>query len=796
MTYSNSPRPALCLVASLIFLAGCSGKDARIQSHMEKGESLLAQSEYDKAILEVRNVLQMDPKQARAYYLAGETEEARGDVQKAFGYYGKVLDIKPDFFDAKTGQARLELRVGDLVRAKAAASEVLAAKPGDAQAIIILASLRAREGDIDGATGLVGAIDGAAQLPPSASLLLAQFYAVQKKDPAAGQKIVDAALERQPRDLPLLLGGAEIAMQQNHDTAVISYFERAATTAPKDQTAWRAWAAYCDRAGKFDDAERVLRASIASEPEDSGRYLLLSQFLNERRGPSVALAELQKLSIDRPRDYRIQFALASEYRSYGRIDDARKQLEKIATADPTGEAGLSARNDLATLDLQAGRDEEARRRLDEILKLSPRNDAALTSRGQIELAHNQLDPAIADLRATAKDLPDSVPVLGLLVSAYQANKQADLARDTLADSVKLYPNRPELGLLLSEYYSRTGQPQQALAALDDVIRANPRLVRPYEIKAALQMSAKDASGAEATLHTLEVQYPKDPLGPMHLGEFFESQQKYALALAQYDRAAALAPSANGPRVAAISALLKAHQVADAERRVDKALEASPDDALELGLRGDVKTFAGEYIAAEAAYRKAIELQPNSVPLYVRMANMFARQKDFDSAIRVLDEGIKANPSDEKLLISEADYFQRVGHIDDAMARYNSVLDRNPGNSLAANNLAYMLTSVKGDKASLERALTLAQRFEYSGDPMLLDTLGWTRFKLGQTDEALTLLKRAESLSPKTPAIELHYGMVLYKSGDATIAREHLRFATESKETLPDLDEARRILAAG
>lgn len=787
---------SLALVLSLsMSLMGCSGKEERIGSHLARGQKYLERSELDKTMVEVRNVLQMDPKRAEAYYLAGQAEESRADIQRAYAAYSKAIELKPNYSDAKAATARLQLAVGDLANAKKTITDVLAADPNNVEARVVKAALVARQGDIDQAIALANGIKVSDRLPASASLLLANLYARKNDFPQALQ-VIQTALVTEPKDLRLLSAAADISRQLNQNENVNLYYQRAVAAAPKNYSLWRAWANDFDQRGKYEDAERVLRAAIKADSDDSSRYLALATFLGVRKGPEAERAELVSISNNRPRDYQIKFALVNYYRARGQIEYAQKVLEGIVASDRTGPAGLSARNDLASFDLEAGRESQARTLLDEILKINPRDATGLVQRGRLELAHQQLDPAISDLRSAAKDLPDSTQVLSLLAQAYEANKQHDLARDTIADSVKMFPNRPELGLLQGEYLARTEGSTDALAAYDAVIHADPGYVQAYAAKAALQVQSKDTAAAEATLKAFIEAYPNNPVGPMNLGQLYAAEKKMDLALTEFDRAASIAPSAIEPREAAQATLIAAKRFPEAEQRVEAVIKGAPKSAAAYEILGNLKIAEKDSNAAESAFRKAIELEPTAVVSYVRLANLFAQKNDSDNVVAVLDQGVKANPGNDALQIAEADFFSHGGRYDRAITIYEQMLQRDPENILAANNLAYLLTEQKGDTTSLDRALALTQRFQYSGNAGLLDTLGWIHYKLGQFKLALPLLQQAQALSPDAAIVQLHYGMALYKTGDVDQAKKHLKIAAQAKPPLPNIGEANRIIDQG
>src|SRR5262245_13847987 len=101
--------PNRIVVALVLLLAACGGKEERAQSHLEKGRNLFAEAEYDKAAVEIRNVLQIDPRSADAYYLSARIWESKNEFQKAFGNYAKAVELAPGNLEAKASMGRYYL---------------------------------------------------------------------------------------------------------------------------------------------------------------------------------------------------------------------------------------------------------------------------------------------------------------------------------------------------------------------------------------------------------------------------------------------------------------------------------------------------------------------------------------------------------------------------------------------------------------------------------------------------------------------------------------------------------------
>ena len=74
--------------------------------------------------------------------------------------------------------------------------------------------------------------------------------------------------------------------------------------------------------------------------------------------------------------------------------------------------------------------------------------------------------------------------------------------------------------------------------------------------------------------------------------------------------------------------------------------------------------------------------------------------------------------------------EQKGDYEAAIAEYETMLKQQPGSLIAANNLASLLSDHRTDKASLDRAYSLAAMLRKSQIPSFKDTLGWIEYLRG------------------------------------------------------------------
>lgn len=796
MTLNHVLR-ALVLGTSVTLLAACSSKVERVQSGLVKAADYVRSADWDKANVEIRNVLQIDPKNAQAYYISGQVADGKRDVQRAYGSYLKALELKPEHLEAKVGLARLYLLANEVDKSNQSVTEVLAVDAKNLGARTIQAALLARKGDVTGAMAQAKAlIAEQAVAPVEASMLLAGLYTSQGRT-ADALAAIEAALKGEPKNLSLLQVAAQIAgaspeaaMQQQ----AVAYFRRATELAPKNVDLWNAWALHHTRRHELDQAESVLRASVKAQPDDSQRTLVLLDFLAAQRGKDVAEKAFQAAIADKPKDTSLRFGLVNLYRTADRAGDARRVLQEIIDLDKNAPASLTARDQLAADWLSQGKLTQARALINEVLTASPRDGAALLMRGRMLLAEGKANDAIIDLRAAAKDQPGSPEVVSLLAQAHRQAGEAQLAREVLADAVKFKPDNAELRLLLAADMADAKEYDAANNEIDAALKAAPQNLRAYDLKAQLALVQKDVAGAEKIYTALKTQYPQNPAGFLRLGKLYADQKKFDAALKEYDAAGRLAPDAPEPALWSMGVLIAQRRFDEANARIDAMTQRNPKNVLPYQLRGEVAVARADLPQAETAYRKMIAFAPTVASGYVGLARVKVAQNDVASAIAALEQGEKAIPTDLTLPATRAEWLTKAGRQDDAIALYEALLKRAPDDDTYANNLAYLLTEFKTDKGSLERALTLAQRFKESSNAGYLDSLGWAHYKLAQYGEAVPVLERALQQSPNAPLLQLHLGMALHKTGDEPRARELLKKALDGKVSAPERDEARLLVA--
>ncbi|MCB5195885.1 tetratricopeptide repeat protein [Deefgea salmonis] len=145
------------------------------------------------------------------------------------------------------------------------------------------------------------------------------------------------------------------------------------------------------------------------------------------------------------------------------------------------------------------------------------------------------------------------------------------------------------------------------------------------------------------------------------------------------------------------------------------------------------------------------------------AQVWRERKNLTQAVAVMNAAIKRHPTAGELYYDRSLYLDLVGDIPAAEADLRYYLQLNPGHIHGLNALGYILANRTDRYAEADTYLSQAMDKE-PNNPVVLDSMGWLRFKQGKLNEAAELLKRAYAQLPD-PEIAAHYAEVLWQKGD-------------------------------
>jgi cellulose synthase operon protein C len=787
-------KSQIIILVVAISLVACGGPEERKAKYRVLAQEYLEAGNYPKARVALRNVLKIDPKDADAYFLFAQVEEKEKNWRNAVSLYQEVVQLVPDHTATLVTLAKyyLEARLTDQVVSMA--DKILAKHPQHPQANALKIAVLAVEGQLPDAMTEAEMLHSKFPTEPDVAILLATFQGQQQRYRDA-EATLQRALEAHPKDMDLLNNLNTILTQAKDMAGAERVARRMIDTEPTQFDHRMRLARIFDTQGAHEKAEKILREAIVLDPNSEERRLLLADFLTARKNHRAAEQALLEGVAQLPHSTKIPLRLAALYLKNGQDAKARERYAVLAMDYTEKPVGLEAKVKLAEMDLISGKQVEAEQQLQEVLKENPRSSDGLVLSGRMALARRNGKDAVQAFRTVLHDQPELAIVHFLLGQAYLLTGENNLAKESFEHAVALYPGQVDAKRSLAALDSQSGRHQQARARLNDLLTLRPDDVVALDMLMMLNLVTKNWIEAEYTLHRFHAVSKDSAAAFMAEGRLREAQQKFDKASAAYERAMALAPNDPDTLLSLVKLDVAQGHVDRAKTRLDAVLAKWPNHLFAHGLLGEVLALSGQPKEADVQFREASRVNQKWIAPWLGRGGLWLAQKQPDQAVQVIQAGLKANPNSEELHMLLASAHSDQGQIDSAITAYDGALRLNPHNVLAANNLAVLLVDYKGDPQSLQKAFALSRDFEKEAPhPLFLDTLGWVRFKMGQQEDALRLMKEAVAKSPEVSTLNYHLGMIFYQSGKRAEARAHLSKALKSAEAFQGRQEAEQILS--
>ena len=702
-----------------------------------------------------RQALTLRPADPAAHEALIGLHLARQDGPAAQAQSEAMKKALPKHPQTRLFEAQLAVLQGDLPQARALFQSLLALAPGDVGLLQSAAAVELRlKAPAQAEALLVKALQLAPGLAPSAATsaatsaaasaaitrrLLAQAHLAQGQ-PARAFAVLAPLLGPASADAQALTLAAQARLLDGNPRAAAALFERAARARP-DDARLRTVVALSHLAsplrGQADAAMAELQALAAGDAGSSADLALISMLLR-RNDSAAALRAISALDQKQPGQalaphLRGQVMLVQQDRAA-----ARAAFEQAVQRDPAYFPSVAA---LAGLDFLDRQPDAARARLEALLKIRPGDGAARL--------------ALADLAQQSGAPPDAVTAL--LDQAVAASPDDATPRLALIDH-HLASLNPAAALLAAQAaLTHFPGPSDQAALLDRLGRA--------------QLAVGGHQQAITTYNRLITVQPRSPAGLLGLAEAQWQADDLPAAGKSLKRALALAPDSLAAHALAIRLALRQQPPAQAQalalaREVQKQ---HPDQTVGYLLEAEIHSARQRWAAALPVLHKALALaDPAQAPARyhhtLRRAGQQAEADAFASAWR------KDHDSDALFLFYLGDLALAQNDLAGAEALYRAVLQRQPSQAMALNNIAWLLLAQKkpGAMVYAQRAVAAAPN-----QPALLGTLAQAHAAEQQIGQAIRLQKQALALRPDDPALRLTLARFYRQAGEKRLAKAEL-----------------------
>jgi len=294
---------------------------------------------------------------------------------------------------------------------------------------------------------------------------------------------------------------------------------------------------------------------------------------------------------------------------------------------------------------------------------------------------------------------------GGLVQGEQRVAHLNRALDYYAAALSLSPNNAQLYNEWGQTYFALGEYEQAAARYEKSLTIDRQYVQTYLLLGELSMRQKDWDRAlEVYQQALEIA-PQSVDLYSALGYVYTQKKDLEAALQAYQQAVKLQPKNFNNRKNLAILYQQMGRIEEAIREATEALALAPDNQKQtmqnflaqlkasspenaqqiqnLLAQGRQQMDAGEWTAAEATFKKVLELNPNHPQAHSALAYVYAKQGRVEEAIAENQVVIGLAPNDYNSYKNLGLLYQQKGQIAEAIAAVEKALTLAPEEDRAA-----------------------------------------------------------------------------------------------------------------
>jgi len=461
---------------------------------------------FDEAAALMQPLVNASPETIQYRSLLGAIQLARGNVGQAEQQFLRVLAVSPrDPAAAKLlAETRLrQQRPGAALDALRAVQDTAAEDPqiGLLSGIATMLSGNAEQGLLY--------LEQAAALDPTNELLklqLARAYFATGRDAEASSLLTGSfGDDAHTIEANLLRLYAESRRGDAGSTADIA--EELVADYPDDPRVLTAVAIHYQLNGEIDRARELFEHAAEFETDIvTARLFVVASLVQEGRQDEAELLLRQTIA-QQPKNAQAIAGLAQLLAGRGAFDEAAELYSRAAEHTTS----VIPRLALVKMLLRQGSVNEAKRQLDTAAVAAPDNPEVIALSGVVALAEGRTDASVALLERAAELLPDRLGVSLALARARLANGQAAAARDTLLRVLELAPQSFPIRLALGDAELQSGNAEGALSVATDLKVAFPSQAGGYILEGKALIAARQYDAASKSLTTAFERQPSWPV---------------------------------------------------------------------------------------------------------------------------------------------------------------------------------------------------------------------------------------------------------------------------------------------
>jgi tetratricopeptide (TPR) repeat protein len=382
------------------------------------------------------------------------------------------------------------------------------------------------------------------------------------------------------------LNYANFEIQTGHPEVADAFLEETLKSTPDFVAAWVLRAEIAIAAKKYDDCQNDLTTALSRDPDNYDAALLSGQLAMAQGDVAKAKTQLDRLTHKYDRIPRLHYLLA---------------LTSLANNDMNA-AIIS---------------------LERALRLQTNFTDASLLLAEVRIKSGQPDPAVAILQEVIDRQPDLAQAKLLMADAFRALGQPDKALAIYAQLALVQPKNPGIPLLEGFTYQEQQDRVSARQAFTKALVLAPSDLRTLDAMVQLDLADKQFDPAIDLLEKALLNSPQKYEINLREAKVYEAQGKAAQTVAVLEKAINSNPGLPAAHLVLAEHYYKQKAASKALAELETVLQITPGNLTAWMLKAEILDAAKDYVGAESAYNKMLEIDPQSIVALNNLACLYS-----------------------------------------------------------------------------------------------------------------------------------------------------------------------------
>jgi len=488
--------------------------------------------------------------------------------------------------------------------------------------------------------------------------------------------------------------------------------------------------------GEYKNAELELRNAIQIDPNFADAYTTLGETylkLGNAKKAYQAYSDVAKLD---PENTAAHLKLATFLVLGKKFPAAKEKLDIVLSKEPENiEALLMLASALAQEDNRS----ESAETFQKVIDLDPQKTSAYLGLARLQSMDGKYEEAEQLLKQAVSVNPDDIKIRLALFGFYKSRSNFQGAEAVLDSAIDANPDNSDLYLVKGNYFMGRSEPGKAEAAFLKAMAIDPKSAKPALVSARYYEAVGNGEKA-LTLYEKALALQPEDVGIMTtIARFHMKNKDYDTVENSLQEVFTLRPNYNPAQRLKGELMVARKQYLDAIGHFDHLLKDDPDAVDVYYYKAIAHLGNGETRVAKSTLLEAVELNPKHIKAKLMLADLYLKDRAFDSAERECNSVLELVPGSQqaRFILGTAQFYSKK--IDLAEKTISALVTEAPKNPMVHYQMGLIHRVKKENAPALERfesALSLNPAYMEA-----LSQLVQIRAAQGETDTALAVCDR-------------------------------------------------------